>query len=206
MFVGVVGASSINSVYYSENASLAPGELYPVVITVAKAALGVAVGFAIQPYASLLGEKIIQVMTDLKFDMSDDQDIISIWKDLDQFPISIISGVLKTALAGYIVFLGPLMEELMFRLGLQEFFKSLVENPDSILNSIARTFGNGFLFGLAHLSPMQGWVNVPIFCITFALGCIFTLLTELTGDIVSSSAAHMTYNGIVMSHFLTSSF
>ncbi len=203
--MGVVGVCSVNSACYSGQESSASSGLHSVITNVAKAALGVAVGFAIQPFVSLLGDKIFQVMTGFKLDMSADQDIISIWKDLDQFPLSILRVTLKTALAGYIVFLGPLLEELMFRLGLQELFKSLVENPDSILNGIARTFGNGFVFGLAHLSPMQGWVNVPIFCITFALGCVFTLLTELTGDIVSSSAAHMTYNGIVMSHFLTSS-
>ena len=203
--MSIISSGSINPVCFESSESFASNALHPVVTTAAKAALGVAVGFAIQPYACLLGGKIFQVMTGLKFDMSADQDIISIWKDLDQFPLSIIGGALKTALAGYIVFVGPLLEEIMFRLGLQELFKSLVENPDSILNSIARTFGNGFVFGLAHLSPMQGWVNVPIFCITFAIGCVFTLLTELTGDIISSSAAHMTYNGIVMSHFLTSS-
>ncbi|HEY5260256.1 MAG TPA: hypothetical protein VIJ46_06370, partial [Rhabdochlamydiaceae bacterium] len=97
--MGIVGASSINSAYYLEKESLASSGLHPVVTTVAKAALGVAVGFAIQPYISLLGEKIFQVMTGFKFDMSADQDIISIWKDLDQFPLSIIGGALKTALA-----------------------------------------------------------------------------------------------------------
>lgn len=202
--MSVIGTRSLDSIYYSEGESSASYGFHPVVTTVAKAALGVAVGFVVQPYATLLGDKIFRVMTGLKFDMSADQDIISIWKDLDQLPLSIVGGAMKTALAGYIVFIGPLIEEILFRLGLQTFFKSLVQNPDSVVNSIARIFGNGFVFGIAHLSPMQGWVNVPIFCITFVLGCLFTLLTELTGDIISSSAAHMTYNGIVMSHFLGS--
>ena len=173
------------------------------VATIAKIAIGIAAAIFLLPYLSLAHTKIIEVLTGWKCDVSADQDVFAIWKGFDSLPTAILRGAVKAAMLSYIVIFGPLLEEFIFRSGLQSWMKSWVENPDNVLNQVSRIVGNGLVFGAAHLSPFQGWYNVPVFCITALMGCMYALLTEATGDITASSTAHMTHNGIAMHSFLT---
>ena len=117
-------------------------------------------------------------MTFYRFDLSSSQEIIQVWNATSNVPYAFLSIAFKTALLGYIVILGPMLEEYLFRDRLYEFMKNLTGEPNSVLSIVFRVVGNGFIFGLVHLSPFQGWTNVPIFVVTFAMGCIFAALRE----------------------------
>ncbi len=55
---------------------------------------------------------------------------------------------------------------------------------------------NGFLFGACHLSPFQGWTNIPVFIVTGVMGVVFTILREFTGDTLACSTAHILNNAL----------
>lgn len=161
--------------------------------TISKVALGALTAVAeLSAIAYFVGLKI-----------AEDQDIFQIWKSLGSMSPSILGVVSKVALLGYVVLIGPVVEEFLFRGLLHQTIVDFLGGPDSILCRILAVFGDGFIFGLAHLSIAQGSANVPIFIGTFILGCIFATLREVTGDITASSTAHIVHNGCVMALFLS---
>ena len=161
--------------------------------TVAKVALGAFVFVSeISAMAYFFGLQI-----------AEDQDIFQIWKHLGTISPNFLSIASKVALLGYVVLIGPVIEEFLFRGLFHEMILDSLGGPDSILSRVLAVFGDGFIFGLAHLSIAQGWANVPIFIGTFILGCIFASLREVTGDITASSTAHILHNGFVMGLFLS---
>lgn len=178
-------------------------EITEAVTAIAKAALGVAVAWILAPYLTLVGNQIVVIMSGWKYDMSFDQEVFSIWKSLSDLPTVLAQYAAKTALLSFVVLFGPIHEEFLFRQWLQSWMRTLVANPDSLMNKGLRVVGNGVIFGAAHVSPTQGWVNVPIFCITGMVGVALSIMKEATGDITAATAAHVTYNGIAMYSFLT---
>ncbi len=178
-------------------------EINEAVMAVAKAALGVAVAWILAPYLTLVGNQIVVIMSGWKYDMSFDQEVFSIWKSLSDLPTALVQYAAKTALLSFVVLFGPIHEEFLFRQWLQTWMRSWVANPDSLTNKGLRVLGNGVIFGAAHISPTQGWVNVPIFCITGMVGVALAIMKEATGDITAATAAHVTYNGIAMYSFLS---
>jgi membrane protease YdiL (CAAX protease family) len=138
---------------------------------------------------------VVDLMVRWGFDLSPAQDIMAIWTAAACFP-SPLNIVLLTALVAFIVIIGPIIEEFVFRHLLHGCLEGITDNP------VLRVLANGVIFGAAHLSSAQGWKNVPIFLVTGLLGIVNSALREATGDIVSSSTAHILHNGTVMGFFL----
>lgn len=111
----------------------------------------------------------------------------------------------------------PLIEEVLFRGALRDYFESAEPRGRwDIVKARLQEFLHGkattsllhgsrlktilktsLLFGLAHGSWGQGWTNVPIIAVTTLMGLIFAVLRELTGDLWASTALHATHNTMV---------
>jgi membrane protease YdiL (CAAX protease family) len=166
--------------------------------TVTKVALG-CVAFALgTPIVALLEKSVTGIMAHFNIKISESQEIIQIWNGISNLAFPLLTLVLKVALLAYIIFIGPVLEERLFRGSLHSWLEKSSDN------SAARILANGFLFGAAHLSPFQGWANVPIFAVTSFGGCGLAALREQTGDITASTTAHILHNGAAMLAFLTS--
>jgi membrane protease YdiL (CAAX protease family) len=173
--------------------------------TIKKVALGALVTAIELPALGAIYQGIIDLMSKLDLScIATDQDAFQLWSSFDHLPYQFIGQAFKAALLGYIVIGAPLIEEWLFRENLQTFMKEWVSDPETTYNTMIRVFGNGFIFGAAHLSPFQGWANIPIFFITFLMGCIYASLREATGDLTASTTAHMLHNGAAMCQFLLS--
>jgi len=173
--------------------------------TIKKIALGAIVTVIELPVIGFAYQTLIDLMSRLNLTaVATDQDVFQIWNAFDYLPYRFISQAFKAALLGYVVIGAPLIEEAIFRDKLQSSMKDWVSDPETTYNTVMRVFGNGFFFGAAHLSPFQGWANVPIFFATFLMGCVYSALREATGDITASTTAHMLHNGTAMLQFLLS--
>lgn len=142
--------------------------------------------------------RIINVMKSMSYDLSQPQEAFQLLRDVSSIPNKVISLVLKTALVSYISFFGPIIEEVVFRGFLYEKMRSWVENPEALCQRALRVIGNGLVFGAAHLSPFQGWFNVPVFVSTFFAGCVLAGMREMTGDILAPTVSHILHNSTVM--------
>lgn len=109
--------------------------------------------------------------------------------------------VFKIALIAYAVFGGPAIEEALFR---KHFYRLLETDSLPKAGQIAALFTNALFFAAAHLSPYQGWSNLPIFAFTFTIGLAFTLLRFQTGDTYACTIAHSTANALALRAFLMS--
>lgn len=165
-------------------------------------ALGVLTVMIEMPLLYIVETKVVDLMKSLALDLSKPQDILAIYNFTEKIKYKFISLVFKAALLGFIVFLGPILEESLFRDKLHNIMRNWFNNPDSITGKILRVGGNGLIFGACHLSPFQGWLNVPIFLVTFLLGCIFAGLREATGDLTACTTAHILHNGVSMFLFM----
>jgi len=149
------------------------------------------------PVCVLLERSVSYIMTRLDPTASlDNQDVKVLLNGVASISYPLLAIVLKVALLAYIVVIGPIYEEYLFRTKLHEWLKEQIDQP------AMRVLANGFLFGLAHLSPSQGWANLPIFALTGFGGCVLSALREETGDIIAPSAAHILNNGLAMAQFL----
>ena len=88
----------------------------------------------------------------------------------------------------------PVGEEIFFRGHLQDLLK-VGENPSSWSRFVTVLKTNA-VFGAMHLSPFQGWFNIPVFAFTFLFGMCMSLLKELTGDLWAPMTCHMANNMI----------
>lgn len=113
--------------------------------------------------------------------------------------------LLMGLLGVYIGIIGPILEEILFRENIQSFFREVThgwEVPE-VVKKGAVILGTAVLFGLAHLSPHQNFqTNFFVVAQTFLMGTGYSLLREVTGNIVASSAAHMSHNTLVLMNFL----
>jgi membrane protease YdiL (CAAX protease family) len=69
------------------------------------------------------------------------------------------------------------------------------KNP-SLFQKFTIAFKTNAIFGVMHLSPFQGWFNLPIFISSFSIGMAFSLLKEMTGDLWASSSLHIMNNTV----------
>ncbi len=175
----------INRAYVTTEAE--PTWTDTIVDTVKSIALGILATLAISPIINYLTEKSFELMQQWGFDFSSAQEAVQILLALEP-------GVLKVAFIGYVIFLGPLIEEYLFRGLLYPLMQEWIGDPDSYLSKALCVLGNGLLFGAMHLSPFQGWTNLPVFLATFLLGCLFAALREYTGNITASTTSHILHN------------
>lgn len=166
--------------------------------TIKKIAIGALTFVATLPIIDLIERSVVSLIEYFELDLSSPQEIIQLWNSLCCLPLALLSCLMKGLLLAYIVVIGPILEEFIFR---DIFFMDGFPS-EGIGRTILRVTGNGFLFGLAHLSPWQGWTNVPIFVFTFLFGCVLAGLREATGDIIAPATTHILNNGYAMYHFL----
>ncbi len=109
---------------------------------------------------------------------------------------------LKWLVATYAVVGAPILEELAFRGGLQDYlaeYETKPNNGDGLswerFCTIAKV---SFIFGLCHTSSAQGWLNIPIVVSIGLLGLVMGLTKELTGSLWAPWALHATNNAIAV--------
>jgi len=90
--------------------------------------------------------------------------------------------------------IAPVGEEIIFRGWLTDLLKES-EDPSS-WNRFVTAVKTNAIFGALHVSPFQGWFNIPIFAATFIMGMCFSLLKELTGSLWAPMTCHMAGNMI----------
>lgn len=174
-------------------------------IKIGKVALGVLAFVVVTPLIGLAVERVADLLVSYGCDISPKQDAMQIWDQLSTLP-AFFSIPLKTVLGVYIVALGPIFEEFVFR----EVFRNLSEtivhgigqDPNTFWGKVEMVLLNGLAFTTIHLSLEQGWTNVIMFVFTFLWGCVLSILRETTGDIIAPSAAHIANNSVSMINFL----
>ena len=164
--------------------------------SIQKVALGILTVIPLPAISMYISGKIYEIFTKFKIEVTSTQDVYQIWDSLGGVYPNFLSLALKTAFLGFVVIIGPVWEEFLFR-------ECLFIDFDGPLGKMISITGNGFIFGLYHLSPFQGWANIPIFFATFALGVIFAAQRSATGDITASATTHILYNGFCMYKLLT---
>lgn len=187
--------SNIHPFQFSDNSIFDCGEERADKIK--KVALGVIGFLASIPILKLVDRAVVSITNYFNLSIIEEQEVIQLWRFLGSTPI--IGIVLQTMLLAYIVIIGPVIEETIFR----HYLYPGTGPDDGICHQIGKIMLNGFAFGLCHLSPFQGVANLPIFCFTFVLGCIFATLREISGDILAPTVAHILNNGTAMFFFLT---
>lgn len=170
-------------------------------IRIGKVALGVLTFVVVTPLISLAVKGVSDLLVSYGCDVSPKQDVMQVWDELSELP-AVFSIPLKTVLGVYIVALGPILEEVIFRYALRDFLANVVVDQNTFWGKVEMVLLNGLAFGAAHLSPGQGWTNVIMFVFTFLFGCVLAILREVTGDIIAPSAAHIANNGAYMIQFL----
>lgn len=150
-----------------------------------KIALGLLAWFPTIFLENILGNCIHSLFTYFNLPLSGAQDV----------------GLLLSSggLAGLIwIFLAcvfaPVTEEILFRGYLQDLLQDK-ENPSSWSRFVTAVKTNA-VFGAVHISPFQGWYNIPIFVTLFCMGMSMSLLKEISGDLWAPVTCHMANNMI----------
>ena len=109
-----------------------------------------------------------------------------------------LRGMLKTFFISYVLLIGPVVEEWVFRDIL--YSKQVQSKTPSFFftQRIYRIVANGLIFGAFHLNLIHGWGNLPIFVVTTVAGIVFASLREKTGNVRASTAAHCMNNCCLM--------
>ncbi len=98
-----------------------------------------------------------------------------------------------------IILAAPFFEEAIFRALLQNSLKRKMPFKYALLVS-------SLLFALLHMSPDQGWGNLPLTCSFFVFSLYLGFIYERKRSLLAPIALHMTFNSVnVMRILLTSS-
>lgn len=124
----------------------------------------------------------------------------------------------KIILMPLICIIGPVMEELQFRGGLQGYIKEALESfyrerglSDSSANMAARVssvFFSSIIFGLVHFTnAIVFWCNPVLFLpqviAATVMGVIFGLAKELTGDLAMPIGMHIGNNTLAWANMVS---
>lgn len=183
-------------------------EVTPCSADVPKIATGVFATLAAYPAIHYCIEKVCDAMTYFNFDLTEKQEAIQILDWIFEVGSTFAKTALLASFIFYVVILGPLLEEALFRGGFNVWMKNKMEGwgYDVMNNSLHKALYwtiCGTFFGAAHLSPTQGWTNLPIFIGTSLMGIFFSSLKdEASNDLTAPSVAHMLNNGISVTRLL----
>ncbi len=103
-------------------------------------------------------------------------------------------GLLGAIWIIYGCIIAPVTEELLFRGYSEKLFEK--ENNPSFSQKFMTALKTNAVFGAIHMSPFQGWFNIPIFVATFVMGMAFSLLREATGDLWAPTICHTMNNTV----------
>ena len=93
---------------------------------------------------------------------------------------------------GYVVFLGPIMEELFFRKAVFGYFYDILIGSKEWIRFFVPALLTGILFAIPH----DGFS--PLMLIYIAMSFVFSYLYKVTNRIVTPMIAHISMNGLVM--------
>lgn len=158
-------------------------------------ALGVLAGILFIPIGLFAENFTTLLLKNCGIVLSESQEIIQIFEFIDDSCPKILEPLIKACLTSYVTLFGPIIEECVFR---EHLYEEMQTKDNSLFIKVQRVFLNGIIFGLCHLSPLQGWTNVPIFVVTSLMGILLATLREVTGNIVAPSVAHITNNSLAM--------
>jgi len=116
---------------------------------------------------------------------------------LEKIPQALLRGMLKTFAVLYIILLIPILEEWFFR---DLIYGWQTENSKEEIREtkIYRVVSNAVIFGVFHLSLLNGWANIPIFVASTISGIVFATLREITRNCWASTIAHSLNNSFVL--------
>lgn len=93
---------------------------------------------------------------------------------------------------GYVVFLGPIMEELFFRKAVFGYFYDILIGSKEWIRFFVPALLTGILFAIPH----DGFS--PLMLIYIAMSFVFSYLYKVTNRIITPMIAHISMNGLVM--------
>ncbi|MCK4933956.1 MAG: CPBP family intramembrane metalloprotease [Simkaniaceae bacterium] len=162
---------------------------------ISKIALGVFVGIVKFSGIALLEVIITQILSGFGIELTETQACMQILEDCED-------PLMQKLIIAEICLIGPIIEEIIFRSGIDNGFQFsqylMGYDPDSTTQKTIRFATASLIFGALHLTPEQGYLNIPIFIFTTLAGVVYHYLKEETGDIIAPSAAHITNNTLVM--------
>ncbi len=175
-------------------------------------AIGVVAAMAMRPictYVATLAEEGLKASGKV-FEYPAD-DVIRLFEDLTSLQGNALMTALRItgqlALTTLLVVIEPVVKEAIFRGWIHDRTKSLQEwvwgpRADSTIQKIVRVVISGVIFGSYHLSPFQGWANIPIFVATGSAGIVLAALKEWRGNSTSNVTAHMIHNVIALTQLV----
>ena len=121
-----------------------------------------------------------------------------IWGDnkIDQVAVKHLKGLasqplLYTLMVICVIFLVPLIEELLFRGFLQSWIRRYIGRIGGIIFT-------AIIFALVHYSPAQGSVNFELICSLFVLSCFLGFIYEREKTLWAPITLHAVFNGITV--------
>lgn len=145
--------------------------------------LGVTSWLIAFPSALLISQILVLILTDfLGYTLQDQSAVMHMKKSLENPDL-----FMATVLA--VVFVVPILEEIIFRGYLQTSLRKYLSPQVSILISSS-------LFAWFHFSQGQGVNNFNILFSLFVLALFLGFLRERQGNLLSSIALHSTFNGV----------
>ncbi len=143
--------------------------------------IGIAVWFVAFPWVGVVSQ-ICDFILEAFFNFkSYEQVAVRYLKDNLESPVQMVLALLS------IVILAPIVEELLFRGALQQFFKRYFSVKTSIILTAA-------IFACFHFSASQGLGNFSLIPSLFTFACFLGYTYERQGSIFASIALHLTFN------------
>ena len=139
--------------------------------------------FIAYPIVSTVGQTLSFILY-LFFDIS----------PLEQTPVKALKTTFNDPLvfgfmAAIIVFLVPIIEELMFRGLMQTYLNNYFRRVPAIVLT-------AFVFALFHYSPEQGATNIEFIVTLFVLSCFLGFIYERQASLWAPIGLHVAFNGI----------
>ena len=118
---------------------------------------------------------------------------------IGQMPFNLAGIALKICFFAFTSILIPYVEEFIFRGVLHEALSSDIGDKAT---KVLKVVANAFIFTLCHIPILLPGVNAIILMQIFLLGTILASVRVDTENRAASTAAHMTYNGLIFGSLL----
>ncbi len=127
---------------------------------------------------------------------SNDMGVVGTALSIARLPITLASVVIKVSFLAFFSLVVPYIEEFIFRGVVHDF---LNDHVGSECKKAIQVLGNAFLFALYHIPALLPHVSIILLIEIFLLGAAFSTLRVCTENRAASTAAHVTYNGLLFS-------
>lgn len=156
-------------------------------------ALGALTWFIGFPLANIAGQlmAIILLLVYPKANLQTDQSAVAYLKMTTAFPLLLTLTMIS------LIFIVPIVEELLFRGFLQAWLRNRLKRWQAI--AITSLVFAGF-----HFATSQGWANVELLPALFVLSCFLGFLYERQQSLWASIGLHATFNAVSIALILYS--